>query len=107
MFMLLGPHSPIGNQSLVPIAEDQANFALWWITQVRDGRLKTAVPTKSATDLYNEQVKAAMPKTTWVSGCNSWYLGQDGLPEIFPWTPEHHSELLRKPVLTDFDVRTA
>lgn len=107
MFMLLGPHSPIGNQSLVPIAEDQANFALWWITQVRDGRLKTAVPTESATDLYNEQVKAAMPKTTWVSGCNSWYLGQDGLPEIFPWTPEHHSELLRKPVLTDFDVRTA
>ena len=33
-------------------------------------------------------MKAAMPPTVWVTGCSSWYLGKDGLPELFPWTPE-------------------
>lgn len=107
MFMLLGPHSPIANQSLIPIAEDQANYALWWITQIRDGRVKVVAPTETATKLYNEQIKAALPHTTWVSGCNSWYLGKDGLPEVFPWVPERHSELLRRPVVADFDVQPA
>jgi cation diffusion facilitator CzcD-associated flavoprotein CzcO len=107
LFMLMGPHSPIGNQSLVPIAEDQANYAMWWINQIREGRAAAAAPTEVATKDYNESMKAAMPQTIWLSGCSSWYLGKDGLPELFPWTPERHHELLRQPELADFDVRTA
>ena len=107
MFMLMGPHSPIGNQSLVPIAEDQANYAMWWINQIRDGRLVAAAPTEAATKTYNDDMKAAMPQTIWVSGCSSWYLGRDGLPELFPWTPERHHELLQAPEVTDFEVRTS
>jgi hypothetical protein len=30
---------------------------------------------------------------------------KDGLPELFPWIPERHTELLRHPELADFDVR--
>lgn len=107
LFMLMGPHSPIGNQSLVPIAEDQANFAMWWIEQLRDGNVRAAAPTEAATKEYNERMKDAMPQTIWVTGCSSWYLGKDGLPELFPWSPNRHHELLRQPELADFDVRTA
>ncbi len=106
LFMMVGPHSPVGTQSLVPIAEDQANYVMWWIDQLRAGRVLAAAPTEAATKQYNEDMKAAMPQTIWVSGCNSWYLGKDGLPELFPWTPETHRELLRQPELSDFDVRT-
>lgn len=105
LFMLMGPHSPIGNQSLVPIAEDQADYAMWWINQMRDGNIRAAAPTEVATKDYNESMKAAMPQTIWVTGCNSWYLGKDRLPELFPWTPERHRELLREPELADFDIR--
>jgi cation diffusion facilitator CzcD-associated flavoprotein CzcO len=107
LFMLMGPHSPIGNQSLVPVAEDQADYAMWWIKQIQDGRVTAAAPTEAATKDYNERMKAAMPQTIWVTGCSSWYLGKDGLPELFPWTPERHRELLRQPEIADFDVRTA
>jgi cation diffusion facilitator CzcD-associated flavoprotein CzcO len=107
LFMLMGPHSPIGNQSLVPIAEDQANYAIWWINQLRDGVVRAVAPTEAATKEYNESMKSAMPQTIWVTGCSSWYLGKDGLPELFPWTPSTHRELLRQPEPADFDVRTA
>jgi cation diffusion facilitator CzcD-associated flavoprotein CzcO len=107
LYMMTGPHSPIGNQSLVPVAEDQADYAMWWINQIRDGRVIAAAPTEAATKDYNESMKAAMPQTVWVTGCRSWYLGKDGLPELFPWAPQRHRELLRAPELADFDVRTA
>jgi len=51
-------------------------------------------------------MKAAMPQTIWVTGCNSWYLGKDGLPELFPWTPETHRRQLCQPELAHFDVRS-
>jgi cation diffusion facilitator CzcD-associated flavoprotein CzcO len=106
LFMLTGPHSPVGSQSLVIIAENQADYAMWWINQIRHGRVTAAAPTEAATKDYNEQMKAAMPQTIWMTGCNSWYLGKDGLPELFPWRPQRHRELLRSPQLGDFDVRT-
>ena len=107
LFMLMGPHSPVGNQSLVIIAENQADYAMWWINQIRDGRIVSAAPTEAATKDYNESMKAAMPQTIWVTGCNSWYLGKDGLPELFPWIPRRHRELLSSPQPDDFDVRSA
>ncbi|RAV07565.1 NAD(P)/FAD-dependent oxidoreductase [Mycolicibacterium sp. GF69] len=107
MFMLIGPHSPIGNQSLVIIAETQADYVLAWLDHIREGRVATAEPTDVATKEYNEDMKAAMPQTVWVTGCNSWYLGKDGLPELFPWRPSRHRELLARPDVADFDVRPA
>jgi cation diffusion facilitator CzcD-associated flavoprotein CzcO len=107
LFMLMGPHSPIGNQSLVLIAESQADYALWWINQVREGNVVAVAPSDTATKDYNERMKSAMPQTVWVTGCKSWYLGKDGLPELFPWTPMRHRELLRIPETAHFDVRTA
>jgi cation diffusion facilitator CzcD-associated flavoprotein CzcO len=107
LFMLKGPHSPIGTPSLVLIAENQADYAMWWINKIRNGDIIAASPTEAATKDYNEQMKAAMPQTIWVTGCTSWYLGKDGLPELFPWRPVRHRELLATPDVTHFDVRTA
>jgi len=106
LFMLMGPHSPIGNQSLVMIAENQADYAMWWIDEIRDGRVVAAAPSETATKEYNEEMKAAMPQTVWTTGCKSWYLGKDGLPELFPWTPVRHRELLAMPQPGDFEIRT-
>ncbi|KLO29348.1 monooxygenase [Mycolicibacter heraklionensis] len=103
-FMMMGPHSPIGSDSLVPIAEHQADFIMWWIGQMRDGQVISVAPTEVATKEHNEDMKAAMPQTTWVTGCRSWYLGRDGLPELFPWRPERYTELLAKPDTTAFEV---
>jgi len=107
LFMLIGPHSPVGNQSLVMIAETQADYVMWWINQMRDGKVAAAMPTEAATKEYNERMKAAMPQTVWMTGCKSWYLGKDGFPELFPWAPVRHRELLASPEVADFDVRTA
>lgn len=104
LFMLMGPHSPVGNQSLVAVAEAQAHYALGWIEELRAGRVASVRPTAEATDAFNAEMRADLPGTVWATGCSSWYLGADGLPELWPWTPARHREMMREPVTGDFVV---
>lgn len=106
LFTMMGPHSPIGNHSLIAIAETQAEYIAQWVSRLRTGRVRAAAPTAEATDRFNAEMREAMPGTVWTTGCNSWYLGPDGVPELWPWTPGRHRALLREPELEHFTVRT-
>jgi len=104
LFCLMGPHSPVGNQSLISVAETQSAYALWFIERFRAGALASVAPTAAASARFNAELRAAMPDTVWTTGCNSWYIGADGLPSLWPWTPRRHREMLARPSLRDFDV---
>jgi cation diffusion facilitator CzcD-associated flavoprotein CzcO len=97
LFMLLGPHSPIGNFSLVQVAEAQAAYVLKWITRWAAGEYDTVRPTAVAIDTYLEHIRRGLPGTVWTTGCSSWYLGDDGLPELWPYLPHDYLRLLNEP----------
>lgn len=101
-FMLIGPYSPIGNNSYVTIAETQADYILHWINRLRTGRATAVSPTREATERFHAELRAAMPNTVWTTGCTSWYLGADGLPVLWPWTPARYRGMLREPVPEHF-----
>jgi hypothetical protein len=70
--------------------------------RMRDDRLSSVVPTDEATDAYYDQLKAAFPGTIWVTGCQSWYLDDAGLPELWPWTPARHRKMQTGVQRSDF-----
>jgi len=105
-FMLMGPHSPVGNYSLTAIAEAQANHIAAWIERWRDGLIDTVAPTEDATAKFNTEMREAMPGTVGSTGCSSWYLDKDGLPKLWPWTPDRHRARLADPDLDAYDLRT-
>jgi len=102
LFVLMGPHSPIGNYSLFPIAEAQVDHAMTWVRRWRAGEVATVAPTPKATDRFNAEMRESMSDTVWVTGCQSWYLGKDGKPVLWPWTPDRHRKMLQEPVSEDF-----
>ncbi|HWF55506.1 MAG TPA: NAD(P)/FAD-dependent oxidoreductase [Solirubrobacteraceae bacterium] len=106
-FMLMGPHSPVGNYSLTEIADTQAEYITEWIGRWQAGRYATAAPTQAATDRFNAALRTALPGTVWATGCNSWYLDQDGLPELWAWAPHTHREMLATPRLDDYQITTS
>jgi cation diffusion facilitator CzcD-associated flavoprotein CzcO len=95
-FMLLGPHSPFGNQSQITVAETQIDYVLRWLRRRREAGWTAAAPTRAATEAFNAEIHDALavPGTVWVTGCTSWYLGADGLPELWPWAAREHQVLL-------------
>jgi cation diffusion facilitator CzcD-associated flavoprotein CzcO len=106
-FLLLGPHSPIGNQSLFMITETQVDYALKWIKRWRAGEFDAATPTEAATEAFMTDLRRAYPKTIWTSGCDSWYLGKDGLPALWPFSPQEHRDMLARPRDEEWILRTA
>ena len=103
-FMMLGPHSPVGNLALTAVAESQADHIVGWIRRWRRQEFDTVEPTSSATESFNSELRAAMPNTVWTTGCNSWYLGKDGLPEVWPFTPAAHRAMLEHPDPAQYDL---
>ncbi|GAA5154949.1 NAD(P)/FAD-dependent oxidoreductase [Pseudonocardia eucalypti] len=95
-FMLMGPHSPVGNYSLTALAEAQALHILGWIRRWQAGELESVEPLQRATDAFNASMREALPDTVWSTGCNSWYLGRDGVPELWPWSAERYRALLKE-----------
>ena len=105
LFLLMGPNSPIGNSSLVPIAEAQADYTMHWLHRMRARGIVEVEPTQNATDRFYESIAAAMPPTIWVSGCDSWYIGPDGVPMLWPWTLQEFKAMLAHPDHREFIER--
>jgi cation diffusion facilitator CzcD-associated flavoprotein CzcO len=104
LFMVMGPHSPVGNHSLIAVAETQAAYIVQWLERMRRDGLNSVAPTRAATDAYNAELKASFPGTVWVTGCKSWYLDANGNPGVWPWTAQRHREMLATPEPSHFSI---
>jgi len=104
-FMLTGPYSPIANMSVIEVAEWQIGYIMRCIDVARRERIALAA-SEAATAEYVNALDREAPRTVWASGCDSWYLGPDGLPGLYSRSPlRYRAELKKKPNLKDFDVR--
>lgn len=73
---------------------------MWW-----EGRFATAAPSQAATQRFDERLNRDTPSTIYVTGCSTYQLDEKGRPFLWPDTPSAYRELIREPVLGDFDMR--
>ncbi len=103
-FLMLGPNSPIGNQSVIEISEQQTAYVLQLINQWRAGKLPTIEVKSEALKQWAAMLKARMGKTVWTSGCQSWYLDADGDALAWPDTWNNWLKTMKEPELNDFVI---
>lgn len=104
-FMLLGPHSPIGNYSVIAISEAQAQYVMRFVELFRQGKASRIEPRADEMKRYNDAMRAALPKTVWVAGgCHSWYEDPSGLPALWPWTFNAYRKSLEQASLNEFEL---
>lgn len=104
LFLMQGPHSPVGNFSLISISEVQANYIMQLVEWFRRGQCQTIEPQATATQQYNQALQSAVQGTVWASGCKSWYLDKNGRPALWPWSYKRFEEELQRPRLEDFQL---
>jgi cation diffusion facilitator CzcD-associated flavoprotein CzcO len=104
LFMLIGPNSPVGNFSLVEVAELQFDFIMQLIDHAIDSGCETIEASQAATDAFNARLVEATRGTIWVTGCRSWYLDEDGIPAAWPWTLQQFREEMSTPDFSDFEL---
>ncbi|MGH0033944.1 MAG: flavin-containing monooxygenase [Myxococcota bacterium] len=104
-FMLNGPNGPVGNFSLIEVAELQVAYILQLALQIRSGRFREASASREAALRFDAERRDAASRTIWASGCRSWYLDHDGVPTAWPWTFDRFREEMAAPRLEDYETR--
>jgi cation diffusion facilitator CzcD-associated flavoprotein CzcO len=84
-FMLNGPNGPVGNFSLIEVAELQLGYIMQLVSKVAAGECDRICATQAAVDEFEAARVAATSGTVWATGCRSWYLDDRGVPSVWPW----------------------
>jgi len=103
-FMLNGPNGPVGNFSLIEVAELQLGYILQLVDLLRAGTCRAVCATRAATDALEARRVEAATRTIWATGCHSWYLDRRGVPAAWPWHFSRFREAMVAPRLEDFEL---
>ena len=77
-FLLLGPNTGLGHNSVVFMIEAQVEYVLSAIEQLRAGLADAVDVRPDVQHAFGTRVQEALKSTSWASGCKSWYLAPDG-----------------------------
>jgi cation diffusion facilitator CzcD-associated flavoprotein CzcO len=106
-FTVLGPNSPSGSISLQYSAEVTARYIVQWLRRFRDGEIDTVEVTEEATTKFNDDVAVALGPTVWNTGCNSWYLTDEGNVDLWPYDRKTMAAMLSHPDDADYHITRA
>lgn len=102
-FMLNGPTGPVGNFSLIDIAERQWAYVERLLAEAEasaEGQALSLRPEVMAD--YEQRRLEAARRTVFGSGCQSWYLDASGLPSGWPWSYDTFAEQTGQTRLQDY-----
>jgi cation diffusion facilitator CzcD-associated flavoprotein CzcO len=76
---IMGPNSGIGHISVIHMIESEVAYLVKYWKALVKGNSNSYLDVKPEVQKqYNDELKAVFGKTTWASGCKSWYLADDG-----------------------------
>jgi len=79
LFMLLGPNTGLGHNSVVFMIESQIRYVGQAIEAVDKAGAEALAPTRAAQDAFNADLQDKLERSVWnTGGCSSWYLDEHG-----------------------------
>ncbi len=78
LFMLLGPNTGLGHNSLIFMIEAQTRYIMHCLSWLWSGAAGSIEVRAEVQHQFNRRLDAKMKRTVWMSGCRSWYLNANG-----------------------------
>jgi cation diffusion facilitator CzcD-associated flavoprotein CzcO len=79
LFILLGPNTGLGHNSVVYMAESQLNYVMDALRLMRERGVESVDVRPEVQERYNAKIQRVMGRTVWNSGgCSSWYIDRNG-----------------------------
>ncbi len=111
LFMLVGPNTGLGHNSVVFMIESQLNYIMDCLGHLERDAISTFEVREDAQQRYNDHLQRRLEGTVWTSGgCVSWYVDANGRNSTvwpgFTWPYRRHTrhfdpadyQLRRRPV---------
>jgi hypothetical protein len=105
--MLEGPFSPFGNISIFLVSEWQSEYIMKCVEFIRQKRISMS-PRADITAEMVDRYRSAAKGTLWATGgCRSYYLDEEGVPIMYPFTSgEYRDDIKKDPILADYELET-
>jgi cation diffusion facilitator CzcD-associated flavoprotein CzcO len=105
-FMLYGPNSNLGSNSIIFMVERQVDYVVDCIDKLLSHELRAMDVNRQVLRDYNEKLQKELAGTVWVANCESWYKNAAGkVVNNWPRSTLAYWWLMRSPDFTDFDMR--
>lgn len=86
MFLLYGPNTNGGSGSVVNTLECGIGHVLAALREMESARARRIEVRPEAAEDFDRELRAALAKTVWHSGCSNWYVDENGNdPSNWPW----------------------
>lgn len=105
LFVMSGPNSGPGHNSLLVYVEGQLDYAVTGITTILRDDLRVLDVRADVQRRYNEDLQRRLTKTTWMTGCSSWYLTADGFnASMYPGFATQYLRQMRHFRASDYEM---
>ena len=105
-FMLLGPNSALGHNSVILMIEAQVNYIVKCLKKMRKNGWTSLDPKPASQEKFNSFIQGQLKGTVWQGGCSSWYKDSDGQNfTIWPMSATRYMLNMRKPDFSEYDVK--
>ncbi|KAH8662541.1 cyclohexanone monooxygenase [Xylariales sp. PMI_506] len=105
-FVFLGPNSPVGHGSILPIIEHVSKYVINMLKKMQTQNIKSLSPLPAAVADFSEHVHEFMKRTAWATPCRSWFKNgtSDGpVVAVHPGGRIHWFHMLQKARLEDWE----
>ncbi|MFO1408356.1 MAG: NAD(P)/FAD-dependent oxidoreductase [Steroidobacteraceae bacterium] len=105
-FMLYGPNTNLGHNSILVMIEAQADYVVQAI-RLMDGLGRTRIDVRrEVMDGYNRRLQADLAKSVWAGAKSSWYKLEDGtITNNWPHSTIRYRRQMREVVPGDYEMR--
>ncbi|GAA2010040.1 NAD(P)/FAD-dependent oxidoreductase [Nakamurella flavida] len=106
LFLLVGPNTALGHNSIVAIIEAQVRYVLQALTALSGAGVTALEARAPAQQAYSEKLQRALRRSVWVTGgCTSYYLDDTGRNStLWPHRAWRFARSVRRLDLTEYHV---
>ena len=98
LFLLLGPGTGLGHNSVVTMVEAQVEYLVSWLKELHRVGATVLEVRPGSQEAFDARLQHDLAPTVWASGgCRSWYLDSGGrVAAIWPGTVLSYRRLMRR-----------
>lgn len=107
LFFTFGPNSGPGHNSALLYMEAAIDYIVKAIELLRDqgNGVHTLDVKENSQNAYHSNIQRRLRRTTWNSGCSSWYLTEDGYNgTMYPGFATQFTRELSRLDMRDYDI---
>jgi cation diffusion facilitator CzcD-associated flavoprotein CzcO len=107
LFLLMGPNTGLGHNSMVFMIEAQARYAARAVEAIQARELSFIDVRAEAEQAFRQELARKMKHTVWTTGCRSWYQTADGEVFLWPGASFDYWRRTRRVDLADYELHAA